>query len=65
MSQNLSMQNKHEFETLLHQANIVNNRRKITIIEPLADSLEEKVGHTWFPLERKSLRAGGVQGHAE
>ena len=26
MSQNLSMQNKHEFETLLHQANIVKNR---------------------------------------
>ena len=33
MSQNLSIENKIEFETLMHQVNIVKNVRKKTIIE--------------------------------
>ena len=28
VSQNLSVKNKHEFETLLHQVNVVMNKRK-------------------------------------
>ena len=30
LSQNVSIENKHEFETLQHQVNIVTNRKKST-----------------------------------